>query len=88
LPIFKEWREWWSRRTQAYAPRVLLSGLALLLIVLALVLPWRSAVELPAMLEAGRSSALHAPVAARVKALSVVDGQVVTQGQVLIELES
>jgi hypothetical protein len=88
LPIFKEWREWWSRRTQAYAPRVLLSGLALLLIVLALVLPWRSAVELPAMLEAGRSSALHAPVAARVKALSVVDGQVVSQGQVLIELES
>src|SRR5450830_1691079 len=60
----------------------------LVLIVLALVLPWRSAVELPTMLEAGRASALHAPVAARVKQLRVVDGQVVTQGQVLIELES
>jgi putative peptide zinc metalloprotease protein len=88
LPIFKEWREWWSRRSQAHAPRVLLSGLGLLLIVLALVVPWRSAVELPSMLEAGRASALHAPVAARVKQLRVVDGQVVTQGQVLIELES
>lgn len=88
LPIFKEWRQWWSRRSQAYAPRVLLSSLAVLLIVLVLVLPWRSAVELPAMLEGGPVSTLHAPVAARVKRMNVVDGQVVTAGQVLIELES
>jgi putative peptide zinc metalloprotease protein len=40
------------------------------------------------MLEAGRASALHAPVAARVKTVNVHDGQVVAQGQVLIELES
>ena len=30
LPILSEWRQWWSRREQAHAPRVLLSGLALL----------------------------------------------------------
>lgn len=40
------------------------------------------------MLEAGRVSALHAPVAARVKQLNVGDGQIVAQGDVLIELES
>jgi putative peptide zinc metalloprotease protein len=88
LPILSEWRQWWSRREQAHAPRVLLSGLALLGLLLLLALPWRSAVELPTMLEAGRASALHAPVAARVKMVNVHDGQVVAQGEVLIELES
>lgn len=88
LPIMSEWRQWWTRREQAYAPRVLLSGLALLGLLLMLVLPWRSAVELPTMLEAGRASALHAPVAARVKTVNVHDGQGVAQGDVLIELES
>lgn len=88
LPIVREWREWWSRRDQAHAPRVLLSALGLLAFVLFLALPWRSAVELPSMLEAGRVSALHAPVAARVKVVNVHDGQKVAQGDVLIELES
>jgi putative peptide zinc metalloprotease protein len=88
LPIMSEWRQWWTRREQAYAPRVLLSGMALLGLLLMLVVPWRSAVELPTMLEAGRASALHAPVAARVKTVNVHDGEAVAQGQVLIELES
>ncbi|MET0948110.1 MAG: biotin/lipoyl-binding protein [Pseudomonas sp.] len=88
LPIVREWREWWSRRDQAHAPRVLLSAAGLVAFVLFLALPWRSAVELPSMLEAGRVSALHAPVAARVKVVNVHDGQKVAQGDVLIELES
>ncbi|MGF6491409.1 biotin/lipoyl-binding protein [Pseudomonas frederiksbergensis] len=88
LPILSEWRQWWSRREQAHAPRVLLSGLVLLGLLLLLVLPWRSAVELPTMLEAGRASALHAPVAARIKTVNVHDGQIVAQGEVLIELQS
>lgn len=88
LPIMREWRQWWSRREQAHGPRVLLSGLALLGLLLVLIVPWRSSVELPTMLEAGRASALHAPTAARVKAVKVTDGQKVAQGDVLIELES
>ncbi|WP_325918886.1 biotin/lipoyl-binding protein [Pseudomonas frederiksbergensis] len=88
MPIVNEWRQWWSRREQAHGGRMLLSGLVLLALLLALLLPWRSAVEVPAMLEAGRASALHAPVAARVKQVNVRDGQAVAQGDVLIELES
>ena len=88
LPIMSEWRQWWARREQAHAPRVLLTGLALFGLLLMLVVPWRSAVELPTMLEAGRASALHVPVAARVKTVNVHDGEAVVQGQVLIELES
>ncbi|AZD05621.1 Membrane-fusion protein [Pseudomonas chlororaphis] len=88
LPIVREWREWWTRREQADAPRVLLSGLGLLAALLLVAVPWRGSVEVPAMLEAGRASALHAPVAARVRQVNVSDGQAVSKGQVLVELES
>ncbi|WP_372437714.1 biotin/lipoyl-binding protein [Pseudomonas chlororaphis subsp. aureofaciens] len=88
LPIVREWREWWTRREQADAPRVLLSSLGLVAVLLLVAVPWRSSVEVPAMLEAGRASALHAPVAARVRQLNVSDGQAVSKGQVLVELES
>lgn len=88
LPIVREWREWWSRRQQAYAPRVLLTTLGLVAVVAFLVVPWRSAVEVPSMLEASRVNTLHSPVAARVRQVNVKDGQSVAQGDVLIELES
>ncbi|RON87194.1 peptidase M50 [Pseudomonas chlororaphis] len=88
LPIVREWREWWTRREQAHAPRVLLSGLGLLAALLLVAVPWRGSVEVPAILEAGRASALHAPVAARVRQVNVSDGQAVSKGQVLVELES
>ena len=88
LPIVREWREWWTRREQADARRVWLSGLGLLAALLLVAVPWRSSVEVPAMLEAGRASALHAPVAARVRQVNVRDGQAVSKGQVLVELES
>ncbi len=88
LPIVKEAREWWSRREQAHTPRVLLTGLGLLALLLLVALPWRSSVQVPAMLEAGRVTALHAPVAARVRQVNVVDGQAVEQGALLVELES
>ncbi|GFM51635.1 hypothetical protein PSCICE_29020 [Pseudomonas cichorii] len=88
LPIFKETRHWWANREQAHTPRVLLSAAGLLALVLLLAVPWRSSVELPVMLEAGRVTALHAPVAARVKQVNVQDGQTVEQGAVLVELES
>ncbi len=79
LPIMNEWRQWWSRREQAHGPRVLVSSLAVLGLLLVLIVPWRSAVELPTMLEGGRASALHAPVAARVKTVKVADGQTVAR---------
>jgi putative peptide zinc metalloprotease protein len=88
MPMFKEARHWWSHRQQAFAPRVLLSALGLLAAVLLLIVPWRSSVELPVMLEAGRVTTLHAPVASRVKQVNVQDGQRVEQGAVLVELES
>lgn len=88
LPVWKEFGEWWKRRDQAAPHKVLLVGSALGMTLLVLLVPWRSSVEIPALLEASRTSALHAPVAARLKAVHVTDGQSVESGQLLLELDS
>lgn len=88
LPVANECREWWQRRASLHPRRALLTGAGLLLVLLLLALPWRTAVEVPAQLEAQRAIALYAPVPARLKALRVRDGQPVAAGEVLLELES
>lgn len=88
LPIWRELGEWWQRREQADSRKVLITGLSLAAVLLVLIVPWRSSVEIPAVLEASRTSALHAPVAARLKAVHVQDGQTVAVGDLLLELDS
>ncbi|WAG81783.1 biotin/lipoyl-binding protein [Metapseudomonas furukawaii] len=88
LPIWREMKEWWQRRDQADPRKVMFTGLALGVILLALVVPWRGSVDVPALLEAARVSALHAPVAARLKAVHVRDGQAVEAGDLLLELDA
>ncbi|PKM13862.1 MAG: peptidase M50 [Gammaproteobacteria bacterium HGW-Gammaproteobacteria-5] len=88
LPIWREIKEWWQRRAQAQPARALLVGGALLGLLTVLLVPWRSTVEVPAMLEASRVSALHAPLAARLKQLHARNGQMVRSGDLLLELES
>lgn len=88
LPIWREMQEWSKRRAQADSRKVLITGLGLGAVLLVLIVPWRSSVEIPALLEASRASALHAPVAARLNAVHVRNGQSVTAGDVLLELDS
>jgi putative peptide zinc metalloprotease protein len=88
LPIWREMREWWQRREQARPARLLFVGLLLLGGLLLLLVPWRSAVEVPALLHATRASALYAPMPARLKQFLVSDGQQVQAGDLLLELES
>ncbi|WP_181880453.1 efflux RND transporter periplasmic adaptor subunit [Ectopseudomonas mendocina] len=88
LPIWRELGEWWQRREQADSRKMLITGLSLGALLLVLIVPWRSSVEIPAVLEASRTSALHAPVAARLKAVHVQDGQNVAAGDLLLELDS
>lgn len=88
LPIWRELGEWWQRRDKAHPARTLLIFGAALLALIALCLPWSGSVEIPAMVEASRVSVLHAPLPARLKQLQVEDGQTVSAGQLLLELES
>ncbi|MHA6493525.1 efflux RND transporter periplasmic adaptor subunit [Pseudomonas borbori] len=88
LPIWNEWREWWQRRQRANPAKVMRFAAGLLVLIALAVVPWRSNVEVPAMLEASRATALHAPVSARLKQLHVHDGQTVAKDALLLELES
>lgn len=88
LPIWREWQHWWKHRDKARPRKVLVLGAGLLALLAILVVPWRSGVEVPAMLEAERVSALHAPAAARIREVLVKDGQTVEENQVLVTLES
>ncbi|KAF1072563.1 MAG: hypothetical protein GAK45_00153 [Pseudomonas citronellolis] len=88
LPICRELKFWWQNREHATPRRSLptLAGLGLL--GLLLVLPWRTSVEVPAVLEASQVSELHTPVGAQVVELKVTEGQAVARGDALLELRS
>ncbi|QLF92923.1 HlyD family efflux transporter periplasmic adaptor subunit [Pseudomonas sp. ABC1] len=88
LPIWKEMAHWWQHRDKAHPRKVLFLGGGLLALLAVLLVPWRSGVEVPAMLEASRVSALHAPTAAQIREVLVRDGQPVTENQVLVTLAS
>lgn len=88
LPIWREWQHWWKHRQAAQPRKVLLLGSGLVLMLAILLLPWRSSVEVPAMLEVARLSPLHAPAAAQVRQVQVSDGQAVEAGQILLSLVS
>ncbi|MGH8380059.1 HlyD family efflux transporter periplasmic adaptor subunit [Pseudomonas sp.] len=88
LPIWREWAHWWQQREQAQPRRVLWLGLGLVGLLVVLLVPWRSDVEVPAMLESSQVTALHAPTAARISQVLVRDGQAVAKDQLLITLES
>ncbi|HYC01916.1 MAG TPA: HlyD family efflux transporter periplasmic adaptor subunit [Azospirillaceae bacterium] len=87
-PLWIEASVWWRRRRDL-APRrnrlALGAGAALLL---ALLVPWRSDVEAPALLRAARQSELFAEGAGRVEAVLAAPGQAVEQGQPLLRLSS
>lgn len=88
LPIWREWQYWWQHRDKAHPRKVLVLGVVLGSLLAVLLAPWRSGVEVPAMLEASRVSALHAPAPARIREVLVTDGQQVAENQVMVELES
>lgn len=88
-PILREVRGWSASlgrsgdRTGGLVALVLL-GLA----GLALAVPWSRSLELPALLTAGRLTAISAPQAARVEELRLANGQTVRAGEALLRLSS
>ncbi|MEN0105326.1 MAG: biotin/lipoyl-binding protein [Pseudomonas sp.] len=88
LPVFSEAKVWWRQRERAHPGKALLLAGSLLGLLLVLLVPWRSSVDIPAQLEAAGNTALHAPLPARVKRVAVTDGQAVQAGDLLLELES
>jgi len=89
LPIAREARAWWRMKQaigQSIRPWLLLAGLATLVLAAALPLPTR--VSLPAVLEADPHVVIYAPIPARVRAVTVMPGEFVKQGQTLALFEA
>ncbi|UGA40409.1 HlyD family efflux transporter periplasmic adaptor subunit [Chromobacterium haemolyticum] len=88
-PVVGELMVWWQRRTDLRWGRATRrSAAALLVLMLALILPWQREVASPAVLGALQSQGLYAPAAGEVAEVLVRDGQLVKAGQVMARLSS
>ena len=89
LPIAREGGEWWRRRA-AFRPNrnLILTGIFLAGGVGALVIPWQTTIAVPAILQATGRAHVYAPRAARILTVGVTRGGLVSQGDVLLTLES
>lgn len=88
-PVVRELGAYWKRRDHMRWNRnAVLTLAALLACAGALVLPWETAVEVPAVLAAREHTWLYPPFPARLAALPVARGQKVGKDQLLAELEA
>jgi putative peptide zinc metalloprotease protein len=89
-PVAHELREWWKRRTDLRWNAATMRTALVLIVLLALFLvPWRSAVEAPALLKSQQHVQVFMPdVGAKVAGLSVKEGDRVERGAVLVDLTS
>ncbi|HEX7968850.1 MAG TPA: site-2 protease family protein [Stellaceae bacterium] len=89
-PVWVEAAALWQLRGRLRpGRRPLLSAGAALLLLLALFVPWRSAVEAPALFRSAHEEKVFAPEqGTRIAAISLREGATVAKGDLLIELES
>lgn len=87
-PILKETMVWWQRRADMSEFR----GVTLLALVVGLLLivliPWRSTITVPAVLEPGTSATLYPPSPGRIQSLLVSEGDLVRQNDPVLIMES
>ncbi len=89
LPILTELREWGARRSAIAASRRAVTTVAVVsLIILVLIVPWRTTVRAPVMLEAQDEAVVHAQFPAEVIEARVKSGDVVEAGDVILETRS
>lgn len=87
-PIWNEIKQWRQLAPNASLPRRrLFIGLGVGLMLL-LAFPWKSSIELPAMLSAEQHARIYVPVDAQVVSVLVRDGEQVKAGQPLMTLVS
>ena len=88
-PIASEIKVWWTLRERIRQHRrYQLSGTALALTVLAIVVPWPHRVEMPAVMEPVSVQRFATPVGAQLKQIMVKNGDHVQPGDILFTLES
>jgi putative peptide zinc metalloprotease protein len=88
-PIFSELKIYWQRRDAMQWNKHTKYGLTLAILVLFfLVLPWKTSINVPAVVEFRQHTQFYVPESAQVKQLLVKNSQRVSKGALLITLES
>lgn len=88
MPIAKEIAVWWEQRHSIDIRRAaFLSGSAIVLLLL-FFLPWRSSIDVPAIVEPLNQTKVFAPVPGRIASVEVSVGDEVREGQSILALES
>lgn len=90
MPVVREALTWWRRRADIHLnARTALTAAGAAAILLLLLVPWRSAVEAPALLKSPQHIDIFAPeFGARLASISVHDGDSVAKGAPLLQLAS
>ena len=88
LPIALEMKEWWKRRDKIRNAAGYRSMTILGVILLLLLVPWQTRVQLPAVLDSDHRLAMYAPEDARIVSFKAHDGMHVEKGDELVDLES
>jgi putative peptide zinc metalloprotease protein len=90
MPVVREALTWWRRRADIHLNwRTILTAAAGVAIVLLLLLPWRSAVEAPALLKSQQHVDIFVPeFGARLVGIAVHEGDGVAKGTRLVQLTS
>ncbi|NKB20260.1 MAG: HlyD family efflux transporter periplasmic adaptor subunit [Alphaproteobacteria bacterium] len=89
LPIWREFRRWWERRTlfrlnfNLVITLLILGGLCVLAVV-----PWNTTIQAPALLLARHTQAVYPPFESRLTQLSVSVGDRVSAGMPVVSLSA
>ena len=89
LPVAKEFRIWWELRERIRrSKRLPLIAVILLVGLFLFLVPMRTRIDIPAILQASNRAAIHALAPGKVLTIEMKEKQHVEQGDILLTLES
>jgi len=89
FPVYRELQVWWkSRESLGCNGNVIISLLLLLLFILILIIPWKTANFVPAILKSAACTRIYPPYSACIQDMPIKNGDYVKAGDLLFELSS
>lgn len=88
LPIWREIKNWWSIRASFKTIRSMVSTSILILLILAVFIPWSSRVDMPALYKSSNEFSLYPPTQGMLVYTGLQNHKQVRKGEVLIKIDS
>jgi len=89
VPVFRELKVWYGLRQQIFRRwRIGLVAMVCAGLAAGIVVPWQSTIIAPATMKSSVTTTVHAPWEGKITSIGVSEGDTVSVGDVLIEIES